>query len=526
MVAPVVQISRQHRAVVVPHDPRITNLFPHAKQLTLQGNPLVAVPHGIDETKLLRNLGLDVPAPILWHYSFPSGDGRKPFESQRVTCAMLTTEHRAYVLNDMGTGKTLASLWAFDYLRSVGKAKKLLISSTLSTLTRVWAREIFQHLPHLSCVVLHGSKEKRLKLLAEDHDVYIINHDGLVVLENQLARRIDIDCVVLDELALFRNGRANRSKSCRRIIKGRTWVWGMTGSPTPKEPTDAYGQIMLMTPQNLDGMGFTRFREALMRKVSNFKWVAKPDAAEKVHSAMQPSVRYTLDDVIELPDMVEQTLDVDLGPMQGKVYHALEQNSLAMVAEGAVVALNEAACRTKLMQVACGWVYTTARGVSTLDPAPRLDALTEVIDNAKAKVIVFVPFIHALDGIAAHLTSQGYDVATVSGATPNRERDKIFSEFQDGLGIKALVAHPKCMAHGLTLTSADTIVWYAPTDDLETFDQANRRIRRPGQKRKQLMVMLQGTAIERKAYSRLRAKQSLQGLLLDMYEEQTRKETT
>lgn len=521
-----IQVSPRHGAVIVPYDPRITNLFPHAKQITSQGNSLVVLPHGLDETRLLRNLGFDVPAPILWHYDWPSGDNRKPFESQRVTAAMLTLEDRAFVLNDMGTGKTLASLWAYDFLRKTGKANKLLISATLSTLTRVWMMEIFQHLPHLSAVVLYGAKEKRQKLLAEDHDVYIINHDGLVVMEADLLRRPDIDCVILDELALFRNGRAFRSKSCRRIIKARRWVWGMTGSPTPKEPTDAYGQIALLRPQNLEGMGFTRFREKVMNKVTNFKWAPKKEAADTVHALMQPSVRYTLDDVVELPEMVEQTINVALGPLQARVYAALEQHSLATVLEGTVVALNEASCRTKLLQVATGWVYTAGRGISQLDADERLEATFDIIDAARGKVIVFVPFIHALVGIAAYLRSKGISVATVSGQTPNGERNKIFNEFQNGPGIKALVAHPKCMAHGLTLTSADTIVWYAPTDDLETFDQANRRIRRPGQKSKQLMAMLAGTAIERRVYARLRAKQSMQGILLDMYEAQTRKETT
>lgn len=523
---PMIQISQRHQALVIPHDPRVINLFPHAKLIAQNEVPRIVLPHGLDETRLLRNLGLDVPAPILWHYGFPSGDGRRPFESQRTTCAMMTVEPRAYVLNGLGTGKTLAALWAFDFLRKVGKAKRLLISGTLSTLTRVWAQEIFLHLPHLSAVVLHGSAERRKKLLAEDHDVYIVNHDGMRVIERELRARTDIDCVVLDELALFRNGSAERSKTCRRIIRDRTWVWGMTGSPTPKEPADAYGQIALLTPGNLGDMGYVRFRESVMKRVSDFKWVAKPEANAVVHAYMQPSVRYSLDDVVELPPMVEQTRDVDLSPTQTQVYDALEKHAIAKLSEGDVVALNEVACRIKLQQVACGWVYTVTRGVSCLDPAPRLEAMRDVIDEAAAKVIVFVPFIHTLTGIAAYLTKHKYDFATVSGDTPARERDKIFNKFQGTSSIKVLVAHPKCMAHGLTLTSADTIVWYAPTDDLETFDQANARIRRPGQTRRQLMVMLQGTAIERRTYQRLRAKQSLQGLLLEMYEIQTKKEKT
>lgn len=514
-----VQISPRHKAVVVPYRADVARLFPHARLFDVGGANLLALPHGLDETRLLNNLGVPVPAPILYHYDWCGGT---PFEAQRTTCALMTTEPRAFVLNGLGTGKTRAALWSFDYLKKAGLAQRMVVVATISTMQRTWAREAFQHFPHLSVGVLHGTKDKRLKVLGEDHDIYVINHDGLVVLERELSKRDDLDTWTLDELALFRNGQATRSKTCRRIIQDRKWVWGMTGGPVPKDPTDAYGQIRLILPGAVGDMSFTRFREATMHKVSQWKWVAKPDAMETVYKAMQPAVRFSLDDVAELPDMVELTSDVDMGPMQANLYADLEEHSLSMVEGSTITAMNEAALRVKLFQVAGGWVYATQKGVVELDPGPRLDALVETIDESASKVIVFVPFIHMLDGVSAHLRDEGYDVAVVSGDTPQRARNQIFNDFQDTAKIKVLVAHPKCMAHGLTLTAADTIVWYVPTEDLETFDQANARIRRPGQTRKQRMVMLQGTTIERMAYKRLRQKQSLQGLLLELYENQTK----
>ena len=77
------------------------------------------------------------------------------------------------------------------------------------------------------------------------------------------------------------------------------------------------------------------------------------------------------------------------------------------------------------------------------------------------------------------------------------------------------------MSHGLTLTAANTIIWFSPTMSLETFEQANARVRRFGQKSKQQILMLQGTKAERQMYARLRAKQKVQNALLDLFNETT-----
>ena len=119
----------------------LANIFHQAKRTKYNGQELLLVRHGVDETKLLRNVGFDVPAPILAHYDF---EGGTPFDVQTKTCAMLTMNARGYVLNGMGTGKTKASLWAWRYLNRIGQAKKLLVVAPLSTLNFTWAKEIFR----------------------------------------------------------------------------------------------------------------------------------------------------------------------------------------------------------------------------------------------------------------------------------------------------------------------------------------------------------------------------------------------
>jgi len=512
-----IMVSPKHRVVGVPYRTDIFNLFPHAKEVTFQGRPTLIVPHRVDETRMLRNLGYEIPAPITSQYDW---EGGKPFDVQIKTAAMLTMNSRAFVLNGMGTGKTKASLWSWRYLNKTGQAGSVLVVAPLSTLNFTWAREIFATLPDVTYQVLHGSKARRLKKLAEPADVYIINHDGVNVIKEALEKRPDIDTLILDELAVYRNGTSTRTKVMRDLVKHFKWAWGMTGSPTPNAPTDAWAQCSIINPANVPRY-FGRFRDQVMHKVSQFRWVAKPDCLDVVHDVMQPAVRYTLDDVVELPDLIERTIDIEMGETQAKVYKQMEDQAFTMVQSKEITAVNAGAVLNKLLQISTGYVYNREGEICPLDNDLRLDALVDWVNSTDRKVIVFVPFIHALKGVAERLTHEGMEVATVSGSTPRSERDELFAVFQNTSKVRVLVAHPQCMSHGLTLTAADTIIWFAPTTSLEIFEQANARIRRVGQKHKQQILMFQATKAERKIYSTLRSKQKIQNTLLDMFAETT-----
>lgn len=509
-----IHLAPRHKALLAPVLPKLEELFPVAPRLTHKGKEMIVLPHNNDSTRLLSNMGYDVPAPIMAHYDWAGG---RPFVSQRNTAALLTTNKRAYVLNGMGTGKTKAALWAWHFLYKEKLCGKLLVVAPLSTLDFVWMREIFRTLPGIRAQVLHGSKARRLERLADrDADIYIINHDGLQVVEAELKARRDINCLVIDELATYRNGGTARTKKMRAFAERFLWAWGMTGSPTPRAPTDAWGQCTVITPWTVPKY-FTRFRDQLMNKVTNFKWLPKPDALERVYECMQPAVRYTLDDVTELPDLIERTIDVGMGVKQAKVYKEMESFAHTAIQNKTITAMNAGAVLNKLLQISCGYVYTRDHEVVPLDNDARLDAMVDAIMDCNEKVIVFVPFKHALDGLVERVTREGIEVARVSGDTSKSARDGIFSVFQNTESIRVLCAHPACMSHGLTLTAATTIIWFAPIADLEIFEQANARIRRVGQKKKQQILMFQATRAERQLYARLRAKAKVQNMLLDMF---------
>jgi len=508
-------ISKANKAVMMPRTGATINMFPAAHKLAHLDQEFLLAPHGLRETIMLRHLGYEVPNPMLLYYDWRGGT---PFSVQRATCDLMSTAARCYVLNSMGTGKTKSALWSWDYLHGNGLCGKMLVVATLSTLNFVWAREVFATLPNRRAMVLHGTKQERLKRLAEDADIYIINHDGLRTIQSELSQRTDIDVLCLDELAVYRNHGSGLSKEMRKFAERFKIVWGLTGRPMPNEVTDVWAQAKIIRPESVPKY-FRQAQELLMNRLNQFKYIPKPGAVEAAFKMLQPSVRYALDDVVELPEVVYRTIDVPLSTKQKKVYSVLAKEFKAEVDSHSITAMNAAVAMGKLLQVSGGWVYAKPAGSIALDAKPRQDVLVDLINENARKVIVMVPFRHAIEGLMEVLDSAGIEHAVVHGQI--RGRDEIFNYFQNTSKFKVLLAHPECLAHGLTLTAADTIIWYMPITSLDIYEQANARITRYGQKHRQQVLHLQSTPVEKKIYSLLRGKQKIQDSLLEMLSEAT-----
>lgn len=448
-------------------------------------------------------------------YTWPSRYP-KPFDHQRVTAEFLVRQPRSFCFNDIGSAKSLASLWAADFLMLHGAIKKALICAPLSTLWSVWSNEIWANLIHRKSSVLHGSKEKRLEMLKKDVDFYIINHEGLQVIWHELNSRTDINLVILDESAKIRNARTDKWKAINAFCgygTGRK-LWALTGAPLPRSPEDAWGQAKLVNPK-LVPKYFTRFRDDLMVKVSMYNWAPVKGWEDKCFKILQPSIRFTRDECLDLPECTTQTLQVEMSKAQAKAYQDLVNHFQTELAEGRITALNESARRIKIMQVAAGAVYDGDEFVHNIDCKPKLCMLKEAVESAGNKALVFVSFRHSIPLVSDFLRKQGLSVEVVFGDTPVGKRRDIFNNFQNG-GLQVIVAHPGCMAHGLTLVATHTIIWWAPVDSYETYEQACGRITRPGQTSKQTIIHLICSEIERQIYKRLKRKEKMQGVLLEL----------
>lgn len=510
------KVNTKNRAVILNlrKPEQVKTVLPKHKEIQYKGKNLLVVPHSLDVVRVLKNLGINAPSPIKYYYDW-SGQFT-PFEAQRETAAFLTLHNRAFVLNDLGTGKTLAALWAYDYLKAEGKVNKLLVVSPLSTLERVWADEVFRHFPHLTYAVLHGTKKKRLALLKQDVDIFIINHDGVKVIQDELAAKQSIDAVLIDEISqCARNAGTGRWKALKKVTQDKRRLWGLTGTPIPNEPTDAWAQCRLVVPENVPPY-YTRFRDAVMRQAGPHRWVPRENALSVVQDAMQPSIRFDRDDCVDLPPTMYETREVALTKDQERMYKEMLSALTAEFEGEQIQAVNEAVKLMKLIQIACGTAYSLDREVVVFEPTERLAELRDIIAASKSKTIVFVPFTATANLVAEHLKSHGISTGLVYGAVSKSQRDEVFSGFQKSKDPRVIVAQPAAMSHGLTLTAASTIVWFAPVTSAEVYEQANARITRPGQKHSQLIINIQGTPAEARIYRRLKEKCNTQGILLDL----------
>ena len=511
------KVFPNQKMIVIPYRADIDTLLGgRAKSFATDKGYWLAVPHEVDAVRLLNNHGEHAPSPIGYYYEWANGT---PFESQRITADMLTLSPRAYVLSEMGVGKTRAALFAFHYLRMTGLAHRLIVVAPLSTLVSVWENEIFENFPDLTACVLYGDARKRRKLQSVPADVYIVNHDGLAVIAKELDLRKDVDAVIVDELAAYRNRQAARWKVLRPFVGRAQYAWGMTGAPTPNDPTDAYGQVRLLTPENIS-YSFKAFREQTMRQVSAFRWVERENANEIVMKAMQPQVRFVRAECFDLPETTYSTRQVPLDPRAAGAYKKMCDDLAVQIREKQVTAANEGVKLSKLMQIAAGFVYDEHGKAQYVGGLDRLREIFRLVEQSSHKVIVFAPFRFYVDLLGKAL-GRKYSTAIIHGDVPKKDRDVIFQDFQKSATPRVLVAHPQTMAHGLTLTAADTIIWAAPTTSLEIYQQANARITRSGQKHQTYIVHVQGSQVERHVYSRLQRKAKIQGALLDMFQQNT-----
>lgn len=508
----------------------ITALIPGAKKGRVKGTEIVAVPHDHDTVRVLRNVGIRVPSPMGYYYDWP---GRyTPFIHQRETAEFAGLNPRAYILNGMGSGKTVSVLWAFDYLRRAGLVDWLFVISPLSTLERAWGDEIFRHFPEMTVAVVHGTADRRMKLMSQDFDAYIINHDGIKdrKLLASVRAKPGRGLFVVDELAEFRNAGTDRWKCLnwlinghRRKVKGQlvvdvppvTWAWGLTGTPIPKEPTNAWAQCRIITPWTVPEY-FGAFRDTVMKKVSTYKWLPRADALDHVHRVMQPAIRFAREDCIDLPPTTRVTRDVELTDDQKRMYKDMLARFKAEFDGGQITAVNEAVKLGKLLQIVCGVAYGKHGESIILPSGPRVEEVLRVIEESASKTIVFVPLSGALDQLAAAIAKH-YSVCVVEGSTPKGRRDEIFHAFQNDRDPQVMIAQPGCMAHGLSFTAASTTCWYAPIHSANIYQQANERTPRPGQKLNTLIVHLQGSPIERAMYQKLERRENTQNILLDMF---------
>ena len=507
------QIVRDRAVILNLRDPqKVTNLIPKSKKLQ---NNKVLVNWGLDEVHVLNNLSINVPSPIQSQYEWTGQ--HEPFEHQKDTSAFLTLNKRAFCFNEQGTGKTASAIWASDYLLDQGYINRVLVICPLSIMDSAWRADLFTFAMHRTVDVAYGSAAKRKKIINQGAEYVIVNYDGVEIVADEIAKG-GFDLIIADEATHYKNAQTRRWKVLNSLLTPKTWVWMMTGTPAAQSPLDAYGLAKIINPNAVPRF-FSSFRDQVMVKITQFKWVPKDSAVDVVFNALQPAIRFTKDECLDLPDMVYVKREVEMTRQQKKYYQQLKEKMTMQAAGEQITAPNAAVNMNKLLQISCGAIYTDNGGTLEFDIKHRYKVLKEVINESSKKVLVFVPFKHAIDLLIGRLTKDKITAEVIRGDVSAPKRTDIFKRFQTMDDPQVLVVQPQAAAHGVTLTAANTVVWWGPTSSLETYSQANARVHRSGQDHKCTVVQLQSSAVEKRIYSLLDNRINIHTKIVDLYKD-------
>lgn len=443
---------------------------------------------------------------------------------------------------DPGLGKTSITLGALKVLFKEQLASKVLLIAPLRVCHSVWPGEIgkWKDFAGLDYVVLHGPKKDQL--LAEDHQLYIINPEGLdwlfqpekvkdgrgkvrVSIDLKRVKALGFDVLVVDELTAFKNHGSLRFKVLKAILHLFRRRWGLTGSPAANGLEQLFGQLYVLDEGRSLGRYVTHYRNRFFQLgFDGFTYTLLPGAEAQIYEAISPVVlRMAGEDYLELPQLVENVIEVALPPKAREVYEQLEDELVAELAEGVVTAKNAGVAAGKLRQVASGAIYLEAGLGQLLKPAKgqrdvaviheaKLDALEELVEELQGTpLIIAYEFHHDLEAIRRRLG----DVPAI-GEGISAKRGKELEDQWNAGQLPLLALHPASAAHGLNLQqSGNHVAWYTLTWDYEKYDQLIRRLLRQGSKHQRVFshALVATDTVDELVWSVLHGKEAKQAAL-------------
>ena len=472
---------------------------------------------GTDEVRALHKLGFKKTPPAPLHKYEWTGI-YKPMAHQKTTAEFLTTHDKCFLLSEQGTGKTCSAAWAADYLMKRGLVKRVLVVCPISIMHAAWKEDLFRSVMHRRIGIAHGTKLQRSKVIKSEAEFVIINYDGIeVVIDDIMAGGFDL--IIVDEANNLKTTTTRRWKAFHKVLNAsNARLWMMTGTPAAQSPEDAYGLAKLVCPDRVPKY-YTQWRDLVMQKITMYKWVPRPRSRDIVFNALQPAIRFTKEQCLDLPDIMYVRRDVELTPQQLHYYKAMKAQMMLMAAGEEVSSVNAAAKINKLLQISCGAVYADSGEVLRFDASNRLAVMDEIIDESPKKSIIFAPYRHTIELIKDHLETRGLQTTFIHGDVSPTKRGEIIKDFQENPDTKVIVIQPQAASHGITLTAASSVIWFGPTSSVETYLQANARAHRNGQDTKVTVFMLQGSPAEERMYTMLDKRVDSHESLISLYED-------
>jgi len=447
-----------------------------------------------------------------------------PLEHQKKALRWLLERGGAGLFLDPGLGKTSITLAAYKILRAKGISKGMLVIAPRRPMYEVWPAEInlWEEFSDITYVVLHGKdKEDGLDL---DADVYVVNPEGLSWLMqsknwSKLLKKVDI--LVIDELSKFKHTNTLRFKLIKSSLPKFQRRWGLTGTPAANGLMDLFGECYMLDMGAALGRFITHFRNSyfIPSGFGGYDWRPRDGAYEEILAKIQPLALYMqAEDYITLPELVHQTISVELPSSARTAYAQMEDEFYTLLGSDEVTAVSASAVGIKCRQIANGAVYNV-NGTVTRVHHEKLDALADLLEELNgAPALVLYEFNHDRDGILEQYPGTPY----IGGGQSDKKVSAYIMEFNAGT-IPVLLAHPASAGHGLNLQKVSNhVIWFGLPWDLELYDQALRRVYRQGNPNTHVFIhhIIAKDTLDEKVLKVLKSKDRLQRGLLNALKEE------
>ena len=397
---------------------------------------------------------------------------------------------------DMGTGKTKVSIDDMSYLYLNNKILFVLVIAPNSNYM-TWADEIKKH----SVVPTHVYRHKIDKKFTFKKGIlnyYLMNVEafshasGTKIIGPLVYSLRNSTCIIVDESTRIKNRTAKRTKSILKLSYGVAYKRILSGFPVTKSPLDLWSQCSFLRPGLLGTDNFYAFRAtySIMRPVTTVsgRIVQAPVAFQNLDHLLDQvknfSFRVRKEDCLDLPPKIYHTRLIEMTPEQTKIYNELKNYARTILKDEEASYQNKLTEIIKLHQVANGFVVTND-GSTVSIPNRKMDELHEVINETDDKIIIWSNYVYTIKYITKELEKKygSKSVVNFYGDVTVKNRHERVDAFQNNKDVRFFVANPATGGIGLTLTAANTVVYFSNNFNLEERVQSEDRAHRKGQKK-------------------------------------------
>jgi len=295
----------------------------------------------------------------------------------------------------------------------------------------------------------------------------------------------------IDESTTIKNPTAKRTKNILKIGNLAKYRRILTGSPVTKSPLDLFSQCMFLDPYLLGYDSYYAYRSRYAKMVDKYfggRRVQVVDSYRRLEELTEKlkkfSYRVLKEDCLDLPEKVFTKRLVELTPEQDKAYSQMKQMALAMLESGEVMStVNVMTQMMRLHQITCGHFKSDDGNITHLKNN-RLTSLMQLLEETEGKVIIWANYVEDIKNIVENLKKAYGEASTVEyhGSVDATLRQDNIAQFQDVKGpTRFFVGNAQTGGYGITLTAANTVIYYSNNYDLEKRLQSEDRAHRIGQ---------------------------------------------